>query len=101
MTLQRITPSVAEGEADKKLWGKLTALGSITVKVYRVRFENLPPASASAEAFQYSDPRTEEENSSGHQSKSTSQERLESQVLQNDRVPEKNLKGRALSHQAK
>lgn len=99
----------AEGDADKKLWGKLNALGTITVKFWRVRFEAVPEPPSPV-------PGPQPRRRGGRRGRGRGRWRMPAPqptppfrepdasikpLLENDQVPEKNLKGRAVSHQAK
>lgn len=98
-----------EGVADMKLWGKLGELGTVRVDCWRVRQEviNIPPPAPPLPT-----PRStgRKDRGRGNREQKTSERQNTAAnspdvslmpLLMEDEVPEKNLKGRAISHQAK
>ncbi|KAK4549810.1 hypothetical protein LTR36_005111 [Oleoguttula mirabilis] len=106
---------INEGPADKNLWGKLTELGTIGIKCYRTKYAETPPGSQApppreklskvyskrAAPFQYAPPPSPPTPPPTLPPTLPPFGGAQKPVLEGDQVPEKNLKGKAISHQAK
>lgn len=97
-----------EGEADMKLWGKLGELGTVCVDFWRIREEvsNIPtPAqplpTPRSTGRKHRGRGNKQQKSSGNQNANMNPPDVSTPLLAEDEVPEKNLKERAISHQAK
>ncbi|KAF2480113.1 hypothetical protein BDY17DRAFT_312998 [Neohortaea acidophila] len=99
---------ISEGEADMKLWGKLGELGTVCVDFWRIREEvsNIPtPAqplpTPRSTGRKHRGRGNKQQKSSGNQNANMNPPDVSTPLLAEDEVPEKNFKGRAISHQAK
>ncbi|KAK5127441.1 hypothetical protein LTR85_006780 [Meristemomyces frigidus] len=95
---------INDGPADKDLWGKLTELGTISVKFYRVRFGE-PRPMPRVPLLSKKAPKAFSKRAAPARAPPfpapIPYEGARKPVLEKDQVPEKNLKGKAISHQAK
>ncbi len=96
---------VAEENADMELWGKLGALGTVAFELCRIRYEYTPIRTPRQDNQFHM--RGTARGRKGKALKNHSQRhgrypvQLKRALLADDTVSEKNLKGRAISHQAK
>lgn len=99
----KLTLALDEGPVDEALWGKLGDLGTITALYFRYRAENVTQApqtgysNEAAAGTMYPDHWPTREAKNGNRPGA----KFPTCAIENDVVPEKNLKGRAISHQAK
>lgn len=87
--------STDEGKADERLLGKLGQLGTITVKCYRAKLGEIEYHGDKVRSRQDQRGRCED-----FAQQAAAKQKFRA-LLADDAIPEKNLKGRAISHQAK